>query len=128
MADKVFDASAICAVVFFEPEAKIIAPRLSGAGIIAPSLLHYEVANVLVTKRRSGSYDEAKLLDQFRDFLGSDVELRTVDLAAASSFAVSLKLSIYDAAYLWLAAHFGLELVTLDKRLATAAAKIGIRT
>jgi predicted nucleic acid-binding protein len=82
----------------------------------------------LVTKRRSTTADEAQLLQQFRDFLNSDIDYRNVDLDAAISLAGSLKLSVYDACYLTLAQTHGIELVTLDKRLATAAAKIGVKT
>lgn len=82
----------------------------------------------MVTKRRSTTADEAQLLQQFRDFLNSDIDYRNVDLDAAISLAGSLKLTVYDACYLTLAQTNGIELVTLDKRLATAAAKIGVRT
>lgn len=125
---RVVDASAVCAAIFLEPEALTIKPRISGVAIVAPGLLAYEVSNVLVTKRRSNGADDALLLEQFRDFLNSEIDYRSADLHAAVSLAKSLKLSVYDACYLALAQHLGLELVTLDKRLAAAATKIGVTT
>ena len=46
-----------------------------------------------------------------------------MDFAEVARMANKLGLSAYDASYLWLARILGVELVTLDDRLAKAAAK-----
>jgi predicted nucleic acid-binding protein len=48
------------------------------------------------------------------------ISLETVNLDAAIVLAERMKLSLYDASYLWLAHALGAELVTLDDRLARA--------
>jgi predicted nucleic acid-binding protein len=48
------------------------------------------------------------------------ISLEMVNLDAAIVLAERLKLSLYDASYLWLAHALGAELVTLDDRLARA--------
>ena len=45
---KVVDASALPALLFAEPEAETIAECLEGARLAAPSLLDFELANVLL--------------------------------------------------------------------------------
>jgi hypothetical protein len=50
MAVKVVDASAIGALLFGEPAGATIAASLSGASLVAPALLAYELANIAVKK------------------------------------------------------------------------------
>jgi predicted nucleic acid-binding protein len=50
------------------------------------------------------------------------IEIVEVDHAGALRLAEVVGLTIYDAAYLWLARKLPAELVTLDKRLQTAGA------
>jgi predicted nucleic acid-binding protein len=51
-----------------------------------------------------------------------------VEYGEVLPLAETMGLSFYDASYLRLAFDLKFELVTLDKRLAAAAAKIGVRT
>jgi predicted nucleic acid-binding protein len=48
------------------------------------------------------------------------ISLETVDLDAAIVLAERMKLSLYDARFLWLARALGVEVVTLDDQLARA--------
>jgi predicted nucleic acid-binding protein len=86
----------------------------------APSLLPYEIANVL--RRLQG----ARLLaadqaDQaFRDFAALDVELWHWASLADRAWQLRENLSSYDAAYVALAERIGAPLVTRDARLARA--------
>jgi predicted nucleic acid-binding protein len=119
---KVVDASAVAAVLFNEPEADEIAERLTDARLVAPSLFAFELANVCLTKLRRHPDQASALRAAFRlrDQLG--VEDVAVDHDGALDLAVTAKLTAYDASYLWLARELGAELVTLDQRLALAAA------
>ncbi len=49
----------------------------------------------------------------------------TIDLDEAIALAARTRLSLYDASYLWLAMALGVELVTLDERLARADESLG---
>ena len=118
---KVLDASALAAILFGEPEAELIAERLTGARLAAPSLLDYELANVCLTKiRRQPSQREA-LRAAFRLAHRLKVETVAIDHAATLDLAEATGLTAYDASYLWLARSLGGELVTLDRKLAAAA-------
>lgn len=52
------------------------------------------------------------------------VEYRPVDAIEVLALATANQLTFYDAAYLWLAKTYGLELVTLDKPLGIKASSM----
>ena len=94
--------------------------------MIAPTLLAYEVANVVHAKRPeafgASTADRAALVATL--LLGIDlVEPTDESIRAAGALAEELKLSAYDAAFLALAASRGASLLTEDQALARAAAK-----
>jgi predicted nucleic acid-binding protein len=118
---KVVDASVVAAIIFVEDNADQAASVLSGAKLIAPDLLPYEIANVGVTKTRR----EPEASDPIRIGLGRlsqlNIELFDIDPAVVMALAIEKSLSAYDAAYLWLSQVKQAELVTFDKRLLQAA-------
>jgi predicted nucleic acid-binding protein len=118
---KVVDASAVAALLFGEPEANVIAGRLSDVHLVAPTLLGFELANVCLIKTRRHPEQRSALISAFalRHRLG--VEEITIDHDGAVELAVRTGLTAYDASYLWLARQLGAELVTLDRRLERAA-------
>jgi predicted nucleic acid-binding protein len=119
---KVVDASAIAALLFDEPEAEIVADRLSGDRLAAPGLLLFELANVCLTKARRRPELRAALTKAFRLRHRLAVEIVEVDHDGALAFADAIGLTAYDASYLWLARELGAQLITLDRRLSDAAA------
>jgi len=114
---KVVDASAIGALVFAEPDAEEVMNALSDTILIAPSLIHYELASICLKKIRKHPSKTNELIAAFKmaGRLGIDTvaikHLEVIDLAKRS------QLTTYDACYLWLAQKTGASLVTLDKRL-----------
>ncbi|MGH7070355.1 MAG: type II toxin-antitoxin system VapC family toxin [Acetobacteraceae bacterium] len=122
MAVKVVDASAVAALLFGEPEADAGAERLEGARLLAPSLLAFELANVCLIKIRRHPAQRGALLAAFRLRTRLPVEEVAVAHDLALDLAAATGLTAYDASYLWVARRLGVELVTLDGALATAAA------
>jgi predicted nucleic acid-binding protein len=118
---KVVDASALAAILFAEPEAEAMADRLMGARLAAPSLLDYELANVCLTKIRRQPNQREALRAAFRLVHRLKVETVAVDRDAMLDLAEATGLTAYDASYLWLARSLGVELVTLDRKLAAAS-------
>lgn len=117
---KVVDASALGAVLFAEPQGAAVASRLRGGSLVAPSLLGYEISNVCLTKLRANPAQRAGFLAAFANWTDMGIELVAVDHAAVLDVAEQFALTSYDASYLWLAQRLGGELVTLDRRLASA--------
>jgi predicted nucleic acid-binding protein len=122
MAVKVVDASALAALLFGEPEAEAVAERIGDARLLAPALLGFELANVCLVKCRRHPEQEPALTQAFRLRTRLGVEEVAVDLQSAIALAAGTRLTAYDASYLWLARQLGVELVTLDRQLARAAA------
>lgn len=118
---KVVDASAIVALLFAEAEADQVADRLAGTDLIAPALLDFELANVCLTKMRRDPRRRGAYLAAYRGRAALRIDICDVDQDRALELAERTGLSGYDASYLWLARALGVELVTLDHKLATAA-------
>jgi len=91
--------------------------------LVAPSMLHYEVANALHQYRRGGSRSTTALLASLRAALALPITLHDDDsmheLATDIAGRFSLR-ATYDAHYLALAERLGAEFWTADKRLAHA--------
>lgn len=119
---KVVDASAVAAILFDEPAGERIALQVRGEILIAPALLHFEIAHTCLKKMRERPHEIDGLLEAMGSLTAWNITLRGVDLAAAASLAYRHSLSAYDASYLWLVRTFDAELVTLDTKLAKAAA------
>jgi predicted nucleic acid-binding protein len=117
---KVVDASAVAALLFGEPDAVEVATRLSGATLVAPSLLPFEIASVCLKKLRRHPEQREALLAAHRLFGQMDISQTEVDLNEVLILAEQTGLTSYDASYLWLARQLKAELVTLDKQLAKA--------
>lgn len=97
-----------------------------------PSLWHLEVANVLRVSARKGRCDEAFVDASLRDLarLPIAVDTDTGKHAWHSTLALAREfgLTLYDAAYLELAARLGAPLATIDDELIAAAAQKNIET
>jgi predicted nucleic acid-binding protein len=122
MAAKVVDASALGALLFGGPEGVAIAGRLGEAGLIAPALLHFEVANLCLKKMRRHPEQRDALVTVFGLLEQMEVGIAEVDHGEVLGLAERIGLTAYDASYLWLAHRTGAELVTLDRRLEAAGA------
>jgi predicted nucleic acid-binding protein len=117
----VTDASALAALLFGEPAGADVADRLEERPLFAPTLLRYEMASVCLKKARR----EPERLDTLEEALGllSRLDLHEVQVPAGEivRLARETELTVYDAAYLWLAEDLGAELVTLDEGLGRAS-------
>lgn len=120
----VVDASAVCAMLFEEPEAATVRAHIRGETVLAPQLIDYELANICWKKVRREPdrlSDMLAMLDAVRFVTMTRVAVSPADAAA---LAIRTGLSAYDAAYLWLAMSRDVELVTLDRRLARVNAQL----
>jgi predicted nucleic acid-binding protein len=121
---KVIDASAVSAVLFGEPEGQLIADRIGEELLAAPTLLVYEVANTCWKKLRRHPELRTDLLAAHARLPRLGLRHPRVDLPEVVLLAERTGLTVYDAAYLWLARALGVEVVSLDAQLLQAAAKI----
>ena len=91
---------------------------------VLPSLLHYEVGNVLLNKCKKGVF-EAVSAKESLSFLKFAHE-KPVDFIKIFDLAQKHKLTFYDAAYLELAIELKLPLATYDQQLIEAAKAEGV--
>ncbi len=124
MVVKVVDASAIAALLFGEAEAEMIFSLIHDHELVSPTLLSFELSNVCVTKIRRDAASREALIAGLERRHALSIKERSVDQLAVLRLAEANRLSAYDASYLWLARDMDVELVTLDKKLAAAAASI----
>ncbi len=118
---KVVDASALGALIFNEPDAGLVAQRLGSSKLVAPTLLKFEMASICL-KKLSRYPEQREMISQaFRLWPAIEIEAIDVDSHEIVALAEHAKLTVYDAAYLWLAQKLTAELITLDKQLAKAA-------
>jgi len=94
----------------------------------APDLWLWECANIIANgvKRSRITPADGLLVWSVLDAVRTRVELTALQPAqvrACLALAFDLGLSVYDAAYLWLAMSLELPLLTHDARLAAAAAR-----
>jgi predicted nucleic acid-binding protein len=120
MAVKVVDASALAAVLFGEPDAERVVEELRDCSLVAPLLLRSEIASVCRKKLRRHPARRADLLAGFGMMAQMGIAEAAVDLSAVLALSERKRLTVYDDAYLWLAERLGVDLVTLDTRLAAA--------
>lgn len=125
MVIKVVDASAIAALLFGEPEASVIAARLTDAKLAAPPLLPFEVASVCLKKLRRHPEQREALLTAHQLLGRMAIAETAVELMEVVTLAEALGLTVYDGSYLWLARKLASELVTLDRQLAAAERRLG---
>jgi len=118
----VLDASAAAAVLFREPDGEVVGRHLFKiAKLVVPQLFELEVADVARTKvfRKELGWESARscLVE-----LGAwPMEMELVTWSQAWGLARECDLTLYDAAYLYLARRRQLSLLTLDRALQEAA-------
>jgi predicted nucleic acid-binding protein len=113
-----------------DPFAAAVRDRLDGDVALAPAIWPLEVGNALLVAERRGRVSRAEAL-RFLEVLRQlpiDVDATEVMVAMDRVLQIAREtdLSAYDASYLELAARFGVPLATLDRRLASAASRVGV--
>lgn len=118
---EVVDASALGAVLFVEPEADRVAPRIDAGTLVAPALLDVELASICLKKLRHHPDRRDLLLRGLSARSRFAIRIVPIDPPEVVALAEATGLTAYDACYLWLARTLRAGLITLDRRLAAAA-------
>jgi len=104
----------------------------TGAGVYVPPLWMLEVANTLLVLHRRRRLDAQDYRQSLLDLIDLrprvDDENQRHSLGKITALAEQRGLSVYDAAYLELAARRGLPLASRDAALNKAAKVLGVRT
>ena len=124
--DLVIDTSAIIAVIANEPEKSALVEQTSGASLLAPQSVHWEVGNAFSAMIKRGRVS----LDQARTAVGIyqtiPIRLLEVELSHALTIAAEFDLYAYDAYLIACAQRHRCPVLTLDRGLIHAAKEAGI--
>lgn len=108
-----------------EEAIQVLRLALTGDGrLIAPTLLLYEVPNLLLKAVRDQRLDAVRLPEAIDDFVAQPIEYYSYDARSSQTItriATSQNLTFYDASYVALAEATGAVLVLADRKMLKAA-------
>jgi predicted nucleic acid-binding protein len=116
----VVDASAVVAALVDTGPAGTWAEGLLTSTLVAPELLHAEVANVLRRAAGDGEITDDVASLAHADLVDLRIELVPYEPVAARVWELRHNLTAYDAWYVAVAELIDAPLATLDERLAAA--------
>jgi len=122
----VVDTSVILAVVLNEPSKPLLIQLTSGAELLAPASLHWEIGNALsaMIKRKRLTREEAlHALSEYRT-----IPLRFIEVALDDAVTLAAQFGIYayDAYFIACAHTQAVAFLTIDNGLTVAARAAGI--
>jgi predicted nucleic acid-binding protein len=122
----VSDTNIFLAVVLDEPEKDRIIELTSGADVISPEILPYEIGNALsaMVKRNRLTPEQAVSAQASAGLI--PVRLVGVDIGQSLRIAMDFNLYAYDAYFLHCAKVLAHPLITLDGRMKQVAAELKI--
>lgn len=124
--DIVIDASAILAVIVNEPERERIVELTSDNSLVSPGSIPWEVGNAFSAMLKQERVDIEAARRGLAIFKSIPIRYIAVDLEDALSIAHAQNLYAYDAYLLAVAKRHNAPLLTLDRPLKRAAAKMNI--
>mgnify|MGYP001555228890 CR=1 FL=1 len=124
----VIDTSAIIAVIANEPNKKRIIEVSTGCELIAPSSVHWEIANAfsaMFKQKRISLENSIKCVEKYKKI---PIQFYEVDLVRSLEFSNEFGIYAYDSFLITCAKSFNIPLLTLDKNLSSKAIEAGIKS
>lgn len=87
---------------------------LTGADLVAPALLHFEVANIIHRQELAERINSDQAAQAHVDLLDLAIEQWPYELLASRAWELRRNLNSYDTSYVALAELLSVTLVTLD--------------
>jgi predicted nucleic acid-binding protein len=123
----VIDTSAVLAVLLNEPERSALIRATQGHSLIGAPTLPWEIGKALVAGFRRNRLSASQMRQAWASYQEVPVRLAEVDMERALGIAVEAGLYAYDAYVLEVARAERSPLLTLDRELAKAAHRLGLR-
>ena len=102
------------------PDGRWATSELSGAELLAPSLIRFEAGNIMRRHELAKLVSADQAAQAHVDLLELTIEQWPYELLAKRAWELRQNLSIYDGSYVALAELTDTDLVTLDTRIARA--------
>ncbi len=120
------DTNIFLAVVLDEPEKDYIIELTSGADVVAPEILPYEIGNALSAMYKRRQITEREAISAQKIINTIPVRLVAIDIQKALKLALEFKIYAYDAYFLQCAMALSSPLITLDNRMKKVAIELNI--
>jgi predicted nucleic acid-binding protein len=121
----VVDASVVAAAFFRERHAEAAKTiLLSKARLIAPDLIHAEIASVIWKRRRRGEIDSNEAIELLNNMLDLPIEIFSSEQLIGSALVMAMQTdrTVYDCLYVALAMQEKATMISADRRLVNALA------
>ena len=125
--DIVVDASVIIAVIANEPEKEALIELTTGADLIAPHSVHWEVGNAFSAMLRRERITVEQAIQAVKLYQQIPMRLVEVELEESLKIADTLGIYAYDAYLIRSALKYKAPLVSLDRNLVRAAKEMKAR-
>lgn len=122
----IIDTSAVLAVLLHEPERPALVALTTGATLLAPGSVPWEVGNGLIAGFRRRRLTGREVRDAWTSFERIPLRFLQVAVPKALALAEQFGLYAYDAYVLEAARAQSVPLLTLDRRLLGAARDLRI--
>ncbi len=125
--DIVVDTSTIIAVIANEPEREALIGLTTGANLIAPHSVHWEIGNAFSAMLKRGRIKAEQAIQAVNRY--QQIPIRFVDVELGESLKVADMLGIYayDAYLIRCALKYKSPLISLDQELVNAAKEMKAR-
>jgi predicted nucleic acid-binding protein len=125
--DMVIDTSAIIAVIANEPEKEALVELTTGADLIAPRSVHWEIGNAFSAMLRRERIKVEQAIQAVRLYQQIPIRFVDVELEETLKIADALGIYAYDAYLLRCALRYRAPLISLDRNLVNAAQEMKVK-
>jgi len=125
--DIVVDTSVIIAVIANEPEKEALIELTTGADLIAPHSVHWEVGNAFSAMLRRERITVEQAIQAVKLYQQIPMRLVEVELEESLKIADTLGIYAYDAYLIRSALKYKSPLISLDRNLLRAAREMKAR-
>jgi len=125
--DIVVDTSVIIAVIASEPEREALVELTTGADLIAPHSVHWEIGNAFSAMLRRERVRVEQAIQAIRLYQRIPIRFVDVELEETLKIAAALGIYAYDAYLIRCAVKYKSPLISLDRGLIGAAKEIQAR-
>ena len=123
--DIVVDTCVLIAVIVNEPLKGTLVRLTTGADLVAPHSVHWEIGNALSAMLKRGRITVAQAVQAVHAYERIPIRFVDVELAEALRIADAQGIYAYDAYLIRCAAKYGAPLLSLDRGLVAAARDAG---
>lgn len=124
--DLVIDTSAIIAVIVNEPEKTALIEQTTGAVLLAPHSVHWEIGNAFSAMLKRGRITLPQAQQAIGVYQSIPIRFLDVELEEALTLSAELNIYAYDAYLIAAARSQRCALLALDRGLVHAAKEAGV--